>query len=357
MKPALSLVLAVILVLTLFTGCTAENTGISAKRIFDIDHPNDDYKTINASFTIPDIPNVIFTFDRNTLIANDEMLSDAYGCSAVYTADVTGDGLPELCLNISWGSGHVVNAIKIVDYTTQESIFLLADSISYDHYFFVRDGILCVQETRRNKGELVRTGILVNDESGINVLWDEIADNEPDMVESALLPVDMNKQTVLKTVSGSRYIDVFHPDDSEKNQFFTATLDAFPNVDFTNDRENGVSANGTHLVGDFNDRCSSVYLADFTGDGTPELCFGMSYNRGIYDNSIIIYDYITKKEIFAYGQNYSYSHYFFLRDGTLCVKEVDNKNDEIIRTGILAYGDNGVTIVWEKEINAKLDRD
>ena len=79
-----------------------------------------------------------------------------------YFCDLTGDGLPELCSIISWGSGMIDNRVTIYDYANGAS-YELSDRGYFD--FTLRqdhqDGRLYVDKTKYHTDELVETGRLV----------------------------------------------------------------------------------------------------------------------------------------------------------------------------------------------------
>ena len=79
-----------------------------------------------------------------------------------YFCDLTGDGLPELCSTISWGSGMIDNRVIIYDYANGVS-YELSDRGYFD--FTLRqdhqDGRLYVDKTKYHTDELVETGRLV----------------------------------------------------------------------------------------------------------------------------------------------------------------------------------------------------
>ena len=78
-----------------------------------------------------------------------------------YFCDLTGDGLPELCSSISWGSGMIDNRVIIYDYANGVS-YELSDRGYFD--FTLRqdhqDGRLYVDKTKYHTDELVETGRL-----------------------------------------------------------------------------------------------------------------------------------------------------------------------------------------------------
>ena len=79
-----------------------------------------------------------------------------------YFCDLTGDGLPELCSTISWGSGMIDNRVTIYDYANGAS-YELYDRGCFDFTlrFNEADGYLYVDKRKYNTDELVETGRLV----------------------------------------------------------------------------------------------------------------------------------------------------------------------------------------------------
>lgn len=79
-----------------------------------------------------------------------------------YFCDLTGDGLPELCSTISWGSGMIDNRVIIYDYANGVS-YELSDRGYFDFTlrFNEADGYLYVDKRKYNTDELVETGRLV----------------------------------------------------------------------------------------------------------------------------------------------------------------------------------------------------
>lgn len=79
-----------------------------------------------------------------------------------YFCDLTGDGLPELCSTISWGSGMIDNRVTIYDYANGAS-YELYDRGCFDFTlrFNEADGYLHVDKRKYNTDELVETGRLV----------------------------------------------------------------------------------------------------------------------------------------------------------------------------------------------------
>lgn len=118
-----------------------------------------------------------------------------------YFCDLTGDGLPELCSTISWGSGMIDNRVTIYDYANGAS-YELYDRGCFD--FTLRcneaDGYLYVDKRKYNTDELVETGRLVFKNNCIQI---EGFSNEAHQVFQAEILEDHNGYYLVKPVEGS----------------------------------------------------------------------------------------------------------------------------------------------------------
>ena len=146
-------------------------------RIWDVYHPDEDTERYPYfCLPIPEFDYIIVEYDPQdcTVYADGEELLVGPGvcCQSFYLSDITGDGCPELCFAISYGSGMVDIRVVIIDYTTKETIFTLSGRGRHDYYLFLRDGILCVKETEYMKDEPTRTGALTYNGTEISVAWD-----------------------------------------------------------------------------------------------------------------------------------------------------------------------------------------
>ena len=79
-----------------------------------------------------------------------------------YFCDLTGDGLPEICSQVSYGSGIIDNRVIIYDYANGVS-YSLIDRGYHDYYLRMNDadGYLYVDKYTYNSDELVSSGRLV----------------------------------------------------------------------------------------------------------------------------------------------------------------------------------------------------
>lgn len=118
-----------------------------------------------------------------------------------YFCDLTGDGLPELCSSISWGSGMIDNRVIIYDYANGVS-YELSDRGYFD--FTLRqdhqDGRLYVDKTKYRTDELVETGRLVFKNHCIQI---EGFSNEAHQVFQAEILEICDGNYLVKPVEGS----------------------------------------------------------------------------------------------------------------------------------------------------------
>lgn len=118
-----------------------------------------------------------------------------------YFCDLTGDGLPELCSSISWGSGMIDNRVIIYDYANGVS-YELSDRGYFDFTlrFNEADGYLYVDKKKYNTDELVETGRLVFKNNTIQI---EGFSNEAHQVFQAEILEIHGGHYLVKPVEGS----------------------------------------------------------------------------------------------------------------------------------------------------------
>ena len=90
---------------------------------------------------------------------------------SVWFTDLTGDGLPELCATLSWGSGMIDTRVVIYDYAGGAS-YGLEDRGNYDYSlrYSPEEDRLYVDKRSYWEGELVSSGPLVYEDGCIQVL-------------------------------------------------------------------------------------------------------------------------------------------------------------------------------------------
>ena len=87
-----------------------------------------------------------------------------------YFCDLTGDGLPDLCSTVTFGSGIIDSRIIVCDYANGES-YTLEDRGKYDYSLRLdeSDGSLCVVQRAYNSGDIAAVGELFFSDRGLHL--------------------------------------------------------------------------------------------------------------------------------------------------------------------------------------------
>ena len=139
----------------------------TAEQWFDYsDNPSEMQWDVNMEANIPEFPEVIFRWNPGSMDAETESgITTLYTGMPIWNAffyDLTGDGLPEICSQVSFGSGIIDNRVIIYDYANGVS-YSLIDRGYHDYYLRMNDadGYLYVDKRIYNSDELVSSGKLV----------------------------------------------------------------------------------------------------------------------------------------------------------------------------------------------------
>lgn len=236
----------------------------------------------------------------------------------------------------AYGEGNPLIAVSLVDrYTLANSAY------SSSRYLFKVENIPNAPiwvEVSQSTGEIIA----------------EVDDPDQWLVD----PPYVEDQThVSGTSSVTRVWDWHHPDDSERYPYFSVTVPELGDalIEYRDDSQ--IYINGEYLLGGPGNGCESFYLTDITGDGKPELCFGMNLGSGIVDCNIVVIDYETRQCIFSLSDRMYHDYFLFARNGVLCVMETEYMKREAVRTGVLIYDDSKISVSWDSEVNANVDRD
>lgn len=128
----------------------------------------DEFPDITFKYTPHDIIATTSWEDSNT--AGKTFLISGMPIWNAYFCDLTGDGLPEICSQVSRGSGIIDNHVIIYDYANGVS-YKLEDRGNYDYYLRMNDadGYLYVDKRVYNSDEFVSSGRLVFKDGCIQV--------------------------------------------------------------------------------------------------------------------------------------------------------------------------------------------
>ena len=142
-----------------------EIAGMKGIRVWDWHHPDDSERNPEWAITFASIPNIEFKRENSSVYANDELLigGSGYVCMSFYTAELTVTNKTLLCFGMGLGSGICDERIVIMDFDTKQELFVIHDRMNYDYQLFVRNGILCVREMKYGTNEITRTGIFYDE--------------------------------------------------------------------------------------------------------------------------------------------------------------------------------------------------
>ena len=182
----------------------------TVERWFDYsDNPSEMQWDGRMEANIPEFPNVTFRWYPEKMDAvTDQGITTLYTGMPIWSAyfcDLTGDGVPEICSQMSYGSGIIDSRIIIYDYANGAS-YSLIDRGYHDYYLRMNeaDGYLYVDKKVYNSDEVVSSGRLVYKDSCIMV---EETDNNASLV---MVPTDTKLQglhagALLLPIDGNTY--------------------------------------------------------------------------------------------------------------------------------------------------------
>ena len=188
----------------------------------------------SLEINLPEFPDVTFRWSYGEIVAvkGNETTSLYTGMPIwnTYFCDLSGDGLPELCSTISWGSGMIDNRVIIYDYANGASYSLEDRGVSdYTLRQDETDGQLYVDKTAHVGGGLLSTGRLVFEDNCLQALWpvkpndkiQEITDptDDPNFAYDTAVEKIYEDERNEYFISGlySQHIIVHYPDGTQEN--------------------------------------------------------------------------------------------------------------------------------------------
>lgn len=130
--------------------------------------------------TLPAFPGVTFLYTGDQIVATKD-LADTKGHTILvsgtpiwnaYFCDLTGDGLPELCVTANFGFGMIDSRITICDYANGAS-YTLADRGKFDYALRMdTENQLYVDKSDYTTGEQLTTGRLCYSDGCIQIQWE-----------------------------------------------------------------------------------------------------------------------------------------------------------------------------------------
>lgn len=96
----------------------------------------------------------------------------------VYLTDLTGDGRPELCATVSFGSGIIDEHLIVYDYAEKQS-YTLWDRMQFDYHLYSVDGVLYVGKMPYGGDKQVDIGTLVMRDGVLSCRWQSDGSHTP----------------------------------------------------------------------------------------------------------------------------------------------------------------------------------
>ena len=215
--------------------------------------------------TVDAFPNIRFLWTSGSVeaIENGETRTLFTGMPVwnVFFADVTGDGKPELCASVSFGSGIVDEHIVVYDYENRQS-YTLWDRGTFDYHLTLSGGALQVIKRPYNDSTapVIDTGALLMHDGVLSCQW-----------QSDAAFVTLNRELHESELYGEWLVE--EERDGDGNVLYTRGLELWKEYHF---KEDG----------------SVTYNETVPISSDSEKAFGhpVDYRYAVYDNSVFIED-------------------------------------------------------------------
>jgi len=190
----------------------------------------DEFPNITFRYTPYDITATTSLEDSNTeekvILISGMPIWNAYFC------DLTGDGLPEICAQTSYGSGIIDSRVIIYDYAN-DIIHKLVDRGNHDYYLRMENGCLYVDKWVYNSGDIVASGKLIFKDGSIQIDGINIRENSvTEILEK------QNQENITKTPSGTVF---YHDENTDGTYQLTIPVDGIFSVQNIIGRESGTA--------------------------------------------------------------------------------------------------------------------
>ena len=288
--------------------CGLRTDGKEAESPFDL----------HDSITIPALPGYQFTWENETIaVSKDGTQTALFGGMPIWSAyftDLTGDGIPELCVNSSFGSGMVDEHITVYDCMEQKQ-YDLWDRGVFDYRLSMENDSLTVERTLNiyNTAEsnvqgsiVLKDGIVYFVEKG-----KQLDTSKPPITEytdgSVLTWFDMTQESV------------------NPNETLRFRISAYPDIVFTYENEMLYFEQNGHKSMVSYTKTLNAFFTDITGDGQPEICITAQVRSAL--NSVIPLQ-VTVMDI---GQKTGHLVYY-MNDQDGSYRDIDNEYDYILYT-------------------------
>ena len=156
---------------------TADNSSAHVEKWFDyLEKPDEMNWDGNLEIELPEYPDVTFRWypEKMDAVTGNEVTQLYTGMPIwnTYFCDLTGDGLPDLCSTLSFGSGIIDSRIIVYDFANGAS-YMLEDRGKYDYSLRLNetDGCLWVVKKAYNRDDIVASGKLLFADNCLRVAY------------------------------------------------------------------------------------------------------------------------------------------------------------------------------------------
>ena len=276
--------------------------------------------TASGQMKLDTIPGITFQWDTSAVTAVSEqgetVLLQALVIRNIYSADLTGDGIPEICATVDNKSGMYDCHVIVYDYAAGISYTYGPNGDTYAYYLHIADGyLMCSQVPFDNPSVTVASGRLIF----------TITDDSKAL---AMEGAQTNQSQLNQNVPGpaEAWYQIAGWYNRERGEF---QVEAFPGVTF---RWNigtveAVTKEGTITIMD------AVYLknigaVDLNMDGYPEICGTAVRSTEEHSCYVLVYDYAAGKSYTFPVSDENTGFYLYTLSGyVMCGKERLQEDD------------------------------
>jgi len=277
---------------------------------------------------VPQFPDVTFRWysEKVEAVTENGIVPLYYGMPIwnAYFRDLTGDGLPELCSTVSYGSGMIDTHVIVYDYANGVQ-YELENRGEYDYALSMQDGELVVTKSDYLSREALETGVLsceggVLQMAGVKPVSEDDSSaaqpsvSEKPLQEGTLPPQNLDKETAEQFISEALSTLTVHEDNTA-----TFTLPSVIPSDPEGKTQLSVSMNATYVIeaGSYDVESfldsetdwqgGETFTADFSrGEGRlHEVMLRVAFMTEIDEHTAKQYagDYVKLTSPFVYGQS------------------------------------------------------
>lgn len=294
-----------------------------------------------GEFQVEAFPNVTFRWNVGTVEAvtseGATTIMDAVYLKNIGAVDLNMDGCPEICGTAVKSTEEHSCYVIVYDYAAGKSYTFPAGEENTGYYLYTLSNYVMCGKERLAEDETYESGRLM------------LTGAEGNMALTIVLtppPAEYNGDPVV-------WIDIRDPDAAPRAQ---VQLDAFPGVTFRWNIRPNWYLNNEFLIAekdgvetplfDQHGGISSVYVADVTGDGNPDICAnGYHFFSGLPSyNTVYVYDYANGK-YYSLHDNFDTNHYakvsYYIRieNGQLVCDQIHEATGQTLATGTLVFAD------------------